>query len=262
MNNDKALPYFRELLAYHEFLKERQERELAELPPGSLGMRCDGAETQYCRYLGGKRQGITKDAVLTEKLARKKFLEKSLSRISGNIGCLNKLLEKYEDIDEAGIIREFPPQYAALMDRKAAEWLKYRNLWASEDYERSTYAPWEKDHVTAKGLRVRSKSEVIIAERLDFYGIAYRYEQMIFIERYAFAPDFTILTSEGVKYWEHAGCVNDREYMRRHNWKVNMYSRGGIVPWKNLIITYDDENGRFDSRIIEAEIANKLLPYC
>lgn len=73
MNNNKAVPYFRELLAYHEFLKERQERELAELPPGRLGMRGDGAETQYCRYLDGKRQGITKDAVLTESWRGKSF---------------------------------------------------------------------------------------------------------------------------------------------------------------------------------------------
>ena len=40
---------------------------------------------------------------------------------------------------------------------------------------------------------------------------------------------------------------------------MNMYERAGIVPWKNLIVTYDDEYGGIDTRIIEAEIRNKLL---
>ncbi|MCQ4635662.1 hypothetical protein NE619_02885 [Anaerovorax odorimutans] len=47
--------------------------------------------------------------------------------------------------------------------------------------------------------------------------------------------------------------------MKRHKWKLAMYEKAGIVPWKNLIVTYDDENGNLDARIIEAEIINKLL---
>lgn len=38
-----------------------------------------------------------------------------------------------------------------------------------------------------------------------------------------------------------------------------MYERAGIVPWKNLIVTYDDETGNLDLRMIEAEIRNRLL---
>lgn len=38
-----------------------------------------------------------------------------------------------------------------------------------------------------------------------------------------------------------------------------MYEAGGIVPWKNLIVTYDNEEGHMDTRLIDAEIINKLM---
>ena len=86
----------------------------------------------------------------------------------------------------------------------------------------------------------------------------------MYIGKYDFAPDFTILTKEGIKYWEHCGKVNDKEYIRRHKWKMSMYESIGIVPWKNLIVTYDmmqdnNEVGLFDSRIIDTEIVTKLM---
>ena len=57
---------------------------------------------------------------------------------------------------------------------------------------------------------------------------------------------------------------NDKEYIRRHKWKMSMYESIGIVPWKNLIVTYDmmqdnNEVGLFDSRIIDTEIVTKLM---
>lgn len=63
-----------------------------------------------------------------------------------------------------------------------------------------------------------------------------------------------------MKYWEHCGRTDDVPYMKRHKWKLAIYEKAGIVPWRNLIVTYDDENGGMNSRILEAEIAYKLLP--
>jgi len=106
---------------------------------------------------------------------------------------------------------------------------------------------------------VRSKSEVLIADKAVLYGLPFRYEEVIYIENYRFAPDFVFLVEGELKYWEHCGRVDDPKYMRCHKWKLDMYEKSGIVPWKNLILTYDDENGGIDSRIIDAEFQNKLL---
>ena len=45
---------------------------------------------------------------------------------------------------------------------------------------------------------------------------------------------------------------------------MSIYESADIVPWKNLIVTYDmmqdnNEVGLFDSRIIDTEIVTKLM---
>ena len=82
---------------------------------------------------------------------------------------------------------------------------------------------------------------------------------MLYIENRRFSPDFTIFHRGELFYWEHCGLVGNPRYMKHHKWKLDMYERAGIVPWKNLIVTYDDETGNLDSRMIEAEIRNRLL---
>lgn len=258
--NDKR--YLNDLLAKNKLMLDKYEKELSQMPGGSLGMRekCNkGKETLYCHYVDGKRKGISKNDELVYKLARKMFLEKSIKTIGINIKNLQRLTKNYENPDSTSIISGFPYHYAILMDRKEAGWNEEKRIWLSEEYNQSTYKPGEKSHTTSKGLHVRSKSEAIISERLDYYNIPYRYEQMLYIRTYSFAPDFTVLTKNGIKYWEHCGLVNDTDYMGRHNWKMTMYDKAGILPWKNLIVTYDDEHGYLDTRIIDAEIINKLL---
>lgn len=254
--------YFEEVLINYETMLHRQKKELNSMPEGELGMRVGRSKNssiQYRHYKDGKSFGITKNHELVKKLARKKFLETSIKNIENNYIHLKAFIDKYEEVDEVHIIDSFPPHYSKLMNSNEAEWNEKKRSWLDEKYERSTYNPYGKTHVTASGLHVRSKSELIIAEKLDYYKIPYRYEAMIYIKNHPFAPDFTILTKQGIKYWEHCGLVNDLEYMRRHKWKMVMYESVGIVPWENLIVTYDDSDGNINTRIINAEIENKLL---
>lgn len=181
--------------------------------------------------------------------------------INANISYFNELLAAHEVQ-----LRQYEDELQSLPEgslrvrpgRKENEKIS----WMTDEYDQSTFNLWEKSHVTAKGLHVRSKSEVIVAERLDYYRIPYRYEQVIYIDRYRFAPDFTILTKKGLMYWEHCGLMDDPDYARKQSWKNFMYVKAGIVPWRNYITTYDDEAGNFNSKIIESEIINKILPYC
>ena len=41
--------------------------------------------------------------------------------------------------------------------------------------------------------------------------------------------------------------------------KMQLYASVGIVPWDNLIVTYDNSDGIIDLRIVKAEIENKLV---
>lgn len=254
--------YLNELKQQYKLLICKQKEELRCLPSGRLGVRAGNNKqgyVQYRHYIDGKIVGITKDTDLIEKLARKKYLQVSIKNLENNYTYLTRLLEKYKEINKDDIISQFPYHYAVLMNKDEAKWNEKKRQWLAEDYVQSAAYPEEKVHVTAKGLYVRSKSEVIIAERLDYYNVPYRYEETFYIKNYKFSPDFTILTKKGIVYWEHCGKTHDLGYMRNHNWRCAMYESIGIVPWKNYIVTYDDENGNIDTRIIDSEIVNKLI---
>ena len=51
----------------------------------------------------------------------------------------------------------------------------------------------------------------------------------------------------------------NEKYMKHHKSKLDIYESLGIVPWDNLIVTYDSKDGNLDLRIIESEINNKLI---
>ena len=272
MQNAEA--YLSNLLLEYRKLERQQRNELKRLPPGQLTIRRNHGAINYIQLLPAEiaksdeksssapkriRRGITRNQDMIRALARKRYLQESLALLEKNIPALKKFIAAHEAPTPDNLLKKISSNFDQLPPEMFLPRLQARNDWACADYRRSTYNPKGKIHMTGRGLRVRSKSEVIIAEKLDAFGVPFRYEQMLYIENYSFSPDFVMLQGEELKYWEHCGLVNDPAYMKRHKWKLNMYEKAGIVPWRNLIITYDDANGTIDSRIIEAEIKNKLL---
>ena len=113
-------------------------------------------------------------------------------------------------------------------------------------------------HKTVRGELVRSKSEVIIANALYYNHLDYEYEPVLKVEDKIKRPDFKIedYDTGEVWYWEHCGMMSDPYYKKRWEEKLQFYKKNGIVEGKNLIVTYDDENGGLDSDIIQKIIEN------
>lgn len=270
-------------------LKKRQEKaneEYADCLSGTLHMENRKGKNKFLYVY--EENGKRKRRVINEKqdllaaLCRKRYLEEELGLISRDINSLKRFISTYIQPTPETIISRLPDKYRNLpdkyffnphqvqgttpqekrdqdQDQEQSATYRLRQRWATEPYDQSTHKQEQKVQLTSRGLKVRTKSEVVIAEMLDAAGIFYRYEQMIYIEDFSFAPDFTILTDRGTIYWEHAGMIHDEEYCNHHKWKLSMYEKAGIVPWKNLIVTYDTENGGLDTRIIRSEIENKLI---
>ncbi|MEQ8835642.1 MAG: AAA family ATPase [Lacipirellulaceae bacterium] len=115
-------------------------------------------------------------------------------------------------------------------------------------------------HRTQRGHLVRSKSELIIADKLHAAGIPYEYEQQVMLngrERY---PDFVITDDDSGKtyYWEHLGMMSEPKYRIRWGKKLSEYRAEGILPLeegggkKGALITTEEYLGEgFDSRKID-----------
>ncbi len=116
-------------------------------------------------------------------------------------------------------------------------------------------------HVTARGELVRSKSEVIIANRLADRSLTYEYEKELFApggdERDMRLPDFTISYRGKTFYWEHCGMMADPVYAQRWS-EVRMpwYKRHGFDS--RLIVTADGVDGSIDTRVIDTKIAELM----
>lgn len=123
-------------------------------------------------------------------------------------------------------------------------------------------------HKTSRGEMVRSKSEVIIADRLSDLGVEYFYERPLTIEGETKYPDFTIedMESGKVYYWEHCGMLQVPSYRRRWEKKLDWYGAHGIVRFEEgggergtLIITSETSKGGISSPEIERTIRSAIL---
>ena len=109
-------------------------------------------------------------------------------------------------------------------------------------------------HHTIRGEMVRSKSEVIIANCLHYNDLEYEYESVLKLEPgKPLRPDFRVIDGDtgDVWFWEHCGMMTDAKYVKRWEEKKKFYEKNGIKEGKNLIVTYDDENGGLDSAYID-----------
>lgn len=124
-------------------------------------------------------------------------------------------------------------------------------------------------HRTERGDLVRSKSELVIADKLFSRGIDYAYEKPLVLPngnvRY---PDFTIADdARGVTfYWEHLGLLDDPAYRARWARKKAEYASAGILETDggggdhgSLIITRDNPGGGLDAAAIATTIDALLV---
>ena len=257
------------------------EREIQRMPSGNL--RCYRHQGRlvfrHAERLDGitALHGINRNPELIAQLARKEYLQKLHDAAEWDAGLLKQLMGRYKSLDPGDLIGSMSraarkvPDHSFLaagkvlpddfFEEKRAARMEEHRKWAMEKYEQSTYKPEEKIHLTSSGVYVRSKSEALISEKLFDREVPNRYEQIIRLDGRRYAPDFTFQDASGEWFfWEHAGKMNETEYVRRHLKKRSMYERFGIVPWENLIITYDTVDGGINMALIDSIIRYEVLP--
>jgi ATP-dependent exoDNAse (exonuclease V) alpha subunit len=120
---------------------------------------------------------------------------------------------------------------------------------------------------TSDGTLVRSKSEVIIYDRLKAKGLKPSYERPLTLGGVTKWPDFTIVDdASGITfYWEHLGMLGDPGYRRRWEAKLNWYRENKILPLADgggekgtLITTQDSADGGISSLEIDKLIDSSL----
>ena len=136
----------------------------------------------------------------------------------------------------------------------------FSSKWLSVEYHHKPFDPSAPVLQTTTGHRVRSKSELIIADTLTRLEIPYRYEFPIRLKNYTAHPDFYCLNLRTRREfaWEHFGMMDDPTYAQNAVSKIHDYQKSSYFPGKNLITTFETKNTPLSTKQIE-HIAREYL---
>ncbi|MCQ2592924.1 MAG: hypothetical protein MJ188_09090 [Treponema sp.] len=133
--------------------------------------------------------------------------------------------------------------------------------WISKPYTPKAFSPTDSQLFTSTGLRVRSKSEIIIASILDKLHIPYRYEYPVKLGSITMHPDFYCLNTRTHKeyLWEHFGMMDMPAYVENFVQKMQTYNSQGFFPGKNAIFTFETKMHPLNTKQVENLIKEYLL---
>lgn len=245
-------PLIEERIEYLERQKQAVSQELASMPEGNL-LIAPGTEPTNFRYYNRTtpqdKQGVylnKKQMALKKKLAQKKYYIKLVKSMDIELCQLKKMKNS---ISEDSIIDTYGKLHSGLkrlITPLNIDDETYIKMWKSLEYKGLRFEESDTtEFYSDLGERMRSKSEVLIANMLTKNDIHYRYEcPVVMNSGEVFYPDFTVLqmSRRRVIYWEHLGKMNDSDYVTRNLRKLDIYQKNNIYLGDNLFITYESTN--------------------
>ena len=244
-------------------MRKRLEKEV---PEGKI--RVDNRNGSACYYL---KSNMKKNAEELNSLKNGKYLRKDelgvakqiiqrdydqmvARQAEERIKAINTFLKRYKKTnieqiyEKTNIGRRKLLETAILSDEEYIKW------WSSISYKGKGFDDEIKEIYTDRGERVRSKSEKIIADKLNIRGVPYKYECPLQLkDGIVLYPDFTLLnidTREEI-YLEHCGLMDNQGYVDTLMYKLRTYERNGIYLGVNLFITYESEKFPFNTKVLD-----------
>ncbi|MCF0232344.1 MAG: hypothetical protein HUJ63_08805, partial [Enterococcus sp.] len=205
---------------------------------GSLSIAKSHNYTQWFQCCKGVRSYIKKDDVeLAQQLALRKYIEMRLKELHYDLSQINAFLSKFHPDDHTS------PQlltqdslYQSLLLPFFTDNDIVLNEWYTKPFATNFAFSEKLIHKTKSGLMVRSKSERDICNFLYDNHILFHYEELLNLDGAYYYPDFTIMhpRTHKIYYWEHAGMMDDSQYVVNAMKKFTDYALHGILLNKNL----------------------------
>lgn len=242
---------------------------LEQAPEGALCTSVSHGKLQWhCFANGVKRYLPMSDLASIKELAQKKYVKLVLESLRKQRAALECLLQDYHPDDYDVIYASMRPEFRDFVstvfvsrEEFAAAWKRVR--YRGKSLEGATL-------MSVDGVKMRSKSEMMIANALSASGVPYRYEfpyKMSWpdasgrVRQVKVFPDFTCLNVRTRRefVWEHFGLMDDPDYVRDAIEKLDVYGRNGLALGENLVFTMETRALPLDSRRIQAVIDRFLL---
>ena len=255
-------------LSEHSELENRLKKSLSQTLDGNLTVKhINGGSRFYVQYERNRlaSQYLGKDKISTvTALAQKGYDAKILKEVEKRRKAVEKCLKTLDSADAmqelSKVLDRIPKEarpFIKTIDSLDEEYVKE---WSSLKYRKKPVSN-ESPFYTKKNEHVRSKSEVIIADRLFYEGIPYHYEVPISLNQMdVLHPDFFVLNKRTRKayFWEHLGMMDSPSYCIDNVRKLQDYANAGYLQGKNFIVTFETSKTPLETKYIDALIKEYL----
>lgn len=279
LSPNQLAPLIEKRLAELQNLLFTKKKSYEKAPQGRIRISQKGGHPEY--YLVTERGSLRgkylphSQKTLTRQLAQKDYDARLIKLLQKEISALQNYMKQTSNgraIPE--LYDSLCPARRSLITPAILTNEQYAARWQDVSWTGRPFAPDAPYICTARGERVRSKSEVIIADTLFRYNIPYRYEFPITLKRINSAdirrdfgrsvtlyPDFLCLNTRTRTefYWEHFGLMDDPAYSNNAAGKLRLYTENGILSGRNLIITMETQTEPPSIKALEKLIEEFLL---
>ena len=216
--------------------------------------------SRKCRFIG---DDMSPDVIKIKQL----FYNKELAtRLEHNQKLLQRVEGKFLGYDAEHIDAAIGENYrdtTGLVNKNPG--FMSRDEWLEEQHTSTLPSP-EKNHITATGTKVRSKSEIIIHNLLTHMGIPFKNDVDINLrtesdEKIYRNADFVMPCKwGGYVILEHFGMLDKEEYLLRAMHKIRIYGMNGYTLNNRLFISSDGFDGSLNVQALREMIEKLILP--
>ena len=256
----------KKLKAVTEERIRRIESRVEGAPEGCLQLTKKWNQYQYYQKTGKSgRHGIyisRKEQSTAVALAQKAYDLKLIKELEKQRKAVERFLEEYDPDAAKRVYEVLSEPRKQLVKPLFMSDEEFVRAWQSVPYQHLGFDKNEPEYFTARGERVRSKSEILIADALYRNNIPYRYEFPVYHNGVVMAaPDFNCLNVRLREeyYWEHLGLMGNENYADRNVKKIEKYTLAGDFDETRLILTMETDKKPLNTRVIEEKIRRYLL---
>lgn len=244
---------------------QEKEQALSMAPEGLLNIAATDNRVQYYYKKDGsdanKRYMRNSELPLIKALCQKEYDQRVLNLAQKEL----RFIERYIHLDANhkcdDVYEKLNPHRQKHVQPILLPVEEFVEQWQQFEYVHKDFRDDAPEYYTDKGERVRSKTEILIANALNKHNIPYRYEAPLYLDGYGkIHPDFTVLNARLRKefYWEHMDMMDDFEYAEEALLRIEMYEKNDIFPGDKLILTHETARRPMNSKNIEKMISQYL----
>ena len=231
--------------------------ELIDAPKGTLRVSSSSHGIRYYHRLNKEKNSGTyirkSQMSIARELARKDYLRMILKAARSEQLLLKEMEGKMPNPRMEDVYKTLSKERRDLTESMFPDDEEYAAKWQQQEYERKPFADGAPEYYTDRGERVRSKSEILLANQMSRMEIPYHYERpLVLADGLVIHPDFTVLHKKRRKelYLEHFGMMDDPDYCERAVERIHLYEKNGFFPGRDLVLTFETQKRPPDVRIL------------